>query len=417
MSIVEIIILGVVVFTIIIMALVLILMFAEKKLIPQGDVVLDINGDASLKKHTSPGTTLLNALTNNEIFLPSACGGGGTCGMCTCQVLEGGGDILPTETGHINRKEAKDNWRLACQMKVKNDLKLHIPDEIFNIQEFKAKVKSNDSVSTYIKELVLEIPEGIELNYLAGGYIQINIPAYKDLSYKEMDIPEKFSPEWDDYKVWDIVASNPEPIVRAYSMASYPAEKGIVMLNVRVCTPPWDRAKNQFANVPAGLASSYIFNLKAGDEVTISGPYGEFFIQDTQNEMVYIGGGAGMAPLRSHIFHLFNTLKTGRKVTYFYGARSKKEIFYEPLFRKIEEENPNFKFIIALSEPAEDDNWEGPVGFIHNVLYEEHLKEHEAPEDIEYYMCGPPVMSDAVHAMLDNLGVEEKNIHADDFGI
>jgi Na+-transporting NADH:ubiquinone oxidoreductase subunit F len=302
-------------------------------------------------------------------------------------------------------------------MKVKNDLKLQIPDEIFNIKEFKAKVKSNNSVSTYIKEFCIELPEGLDLNYQAGGYIQIKIPAFKDLSFKTMDIPDKFKPEWDKFGMWDLTATNPEEIVRAYSMASYPAEKGIVMLNVRVCAPPWDRAKGGFADVPPGLASSYIFNLKEGDEVTVSGPYGEFFIQETENEMVYIGGGAGMAPLRSHIFHLFNTLKTGRKVTYYYGARSKKEIFYEPLFREIEEKYPNFKFHIALSEPEEGDNWEGPVGFIHNVVEEMHLKDHEAPEDIEYYMCGPPIMSDSVHAMLDNLGVEKKMIHADDFGI
>ncbi|MGL1933435.1 MAG: NADH:ubiquinone reductase (Na(+)-transporting) subunit F [Fibrobacterales bacterium] len=408
---------GIIIFTVIILALVFVLLIAENKLVAQGEVALDINGDASLKKITSPGTTLLNALTNNDIFLPSACGGGGTCGMCTCQVLEGGGDILPTETGHINRKEAKEHWRLACQMKVKNDLKLQIPDEIFNIQEFKAKVKSNNSVSTYIKEFVIELPEGLDLNYKAGGYIQIKIPAYKDLSFKSMDIPERFKPEWDKFKMWDLSATNPQEMVRAYSMASYPAEKGIVMLNVRVCAPPWDRAKGGFADVPPGLASSYIFNLKEGDEVTVSGPYGEFYIQDTQNEMVYIGGGAGMAPLRSHIFHLFNTLKTGRKVTYYYGARSKKEIFYEPLFRAIEEQYDNFKFHIALSEPEEGDNWEGAVGFIHNVVHDLHLKDHETPEDIEYYMCGPPIMSDSVHAMLDNLGVEKKMIHADDFGI
>ena len=404
--------LSVSVFTVVVLILVLILNFAESQLLPQGDVTIEINGNPEKSITTRPGSTLLSALAGQSVFLPSACGGGGTCAMCECQVFEGGGEILPTETGHINRKQAKDNWRLACQVKIKQNMKIHVPDEIFSIQKWECTVESNQNVATFIKELVLNLPEGENLDFQAGGYIQIDIPEYHNLGFNDFSIEEEYHPDWDKYKIWDLVANNDEPVFRAYSMANHPAEGNRVMLNVRIATPPpplWDQ-------VPPGLASSYIFNLKPGDKVTISGPYGEFFIKDSDREMVYIGGGAGMAPMRSHLFHLFHTLKTGRKVSFWYGARSVREMFYDEQFKQIQEEFPNFSYKVALSEPMEEDNWTGHTGFIHQVLHDEYLAKHEDPTELEYYMSGPPPMINACDNMLDSLGVDNEMIAYDSFG-
>ena len=404
--------LSVAVFSGLVLMLVLILNFAESKLLPQGDVTIEINGDSEKNITTRPGSTLLSVLAGQSVFLPSACGGGGTCAMCECQVMEGGGEILPTETGHISRSKAKENWRLACQVKIKDNMKIQVPDEIFSIQKWEATVESNNNVATFIKELVLNLPEGENLKFQAGGYIQIDIPEYHNLSFSDFEIENEYHPDWDQYKIWDLVANNDEPVFRAYSMANHPAEGNRVMLNVRIATPPpalWNEA-------PPGLASSYIFNLKSGDKVTISGPYGEFFIKDTEREMVYIGGGAGMAPMRSHLFHLFQTLKTGRKVSFWYGARSVREMFYDEHFKEIENKFPNFSYNVALSEPMEEDNWSGHTGFIHQVLHDEYLKNHEDPTEIEYYMCGPPPMINACDGMLDSLGVDKEMIAYDSFG-
>ena len=404
--------LSVAVFSGLVLMLVLILNFAESKLLPQGDVTIEINGDSEKNITTRPGSTLLSVLAGQSVFLPSACGGGGTCAMCECQVMEGGGEILPTETGHISRSKAKENWRLACQVKIKDNMKIQVPDEIFSIQKWEATVESNNNVATFIKELVLNLPEGENLKFQAGGYIQIDIPEYHNLSFSNFEIENEYHPDWDQYKIWDLVANNDEPVFRAYSMANHPAEGNRVMLNVRIATPPpalWNEA-------PPGLASSYIFNLKPGDKVTISGPYGEFFIKDTEREMVYIGGGAGMAPMRSHLFHLFQTLKTGRKVSFWYGARSVREMFYDEHFKEIENKFPNFSYNVALSEPMEEDNWSGHTGFIHQVLYDEYLENHEDPTEIEYYMCGPPPMINACDGMLDSLGVDKEMIAYDSFG-
>jgi Na+-transporting NADH:ubiquinone oxidoreductase subunit F len=395
---------------IIILLLVSLLYFSEKKLLPDGDVQILINDDSEKSPTVKPGATLLSALSSQNIFIPSACGGGGTCSMCKCQVLEGGGEILPTEVSHFSRTEAKDNWRLACQVKVKNDMKIQIPDEIFSIQKWNCTVKSNRSVATFIKELIVELPKGQEIDFKSGGYIQIDIPKYK-LSYSEFDIEDEYREDWDRFKMWDLVAqNNEEGVFRAYSMANHPAEGNIIMLNVRIAHPPpqkWD--------APPGIASSYIYNLKPGDKVDISGAYGEFFIKDTDREMVYIGGGAGMAPLRSHLFHLFHTLKTGRKVSYWYGARSKREMFYDNHFKKIEKEFPNFSYNVALSDPLEEDNWKGYTGFIHQVVLDNYLNDHEDPTEIEYYMCGPPMMVEAAENMLYDLGVDSEMIAFDKF--
>ena len=403
--------LGVTVVSIVIISLVLVINLAESKLLPQGDVSILINDDSDSEVKTRPGSTLLSVLAGQTIFLPSACGGGGTCAMCKCQVLEGGGDILPTETGHISRSEAKENWRLACQVKVKQDMKIHVPEEIFSIQKWEATVSSNENVATFIKELVLDLPKGENVNFQAGGYIQIDIPEY-NINFNTFDVEKEYHPDWDKFKIWDLVAKNEEPVFRAYSMANHPAEGNRVMLNVRIATPPpplWN-------DVPPGLASSYIFNLKVGDKVTISGPYGEFFIKDTDREMVYIGGGAGMAPMRSHLFHLFQTLKTNRKVSFWYGARSVREMFYDDQFKKIAEDYPNFSYNVALSEPMKEDNWSGYTGFIHQVLHDEYLAKHEDPTEVEFYMCGPPPMINACDGMLDSLGVEKEMIAYDSFG-
>jgi len=401
------------VFLFVILLLVAMLLYARFKLTPQGDVQLKVND----KEFTvSPGTTVLNTLSANEIFLPSACGGGGTCGMCSCQVLEGGGSILPTETGFFTRKEQQQQWRLGCQVKIREDMTIQIPEEVMGIKKWECEVVSNHNVATFIKEFVVRLPEGEKLNFKSGGYIQIDVPRLEVDFSKDVDVEEEYRDEWDKYNMWDLRMKNPEETYRAYSMANHPAEGNIVMLNIRIATPPWDVSHGRFKNVNPGVCSSYIFSLKPGDKVMVSGPYGEFFIKDTKNEMVYVGGGAGMAPMRSHIFHLFHTLKTGRKVSYWYGARSKREIFYEDQFRAIEKDFPNFTFNIALSEPAKEDNWEGPVGFIHQVLYDNYLRYHEEPEEIEYYMCGPPQMNSAVSDLLYDMGVPDEMIDFDDFG-
>lgn len=397
------------VFVSMIVILVLILLAAESKLVYKGDVKITINEDKEKSITVPAGKTLLNTLSDQKIFLPSACGGGGTCAMCKCQILEGGGEILPTETSHFSYREQKENWRLSCQVKVKNDISINIPEEIFNIQKYSCTVKSNRNVATFIKELVLDLDENQRLEFRSGGYIQIDIPEY-ELSFKDFDIEERFREDWEKYNLFDLQVKNPEPVFRAYSMANHPAEGQKVILNVRIATPP------RGMDVPPGIASSWIFNLKPGDKVTISGPYGEFYIKDTDREMCFIGGGAGMAPMRSHIFHLFHTEKTKRKATFWYGARSKREMFYDEEFKAIAKEHPNFSYHVALSDPLPEDKWDGPVGFIHQVAFDEYLSKHEDPSEIEYYLCGPPMMLDAVQKMLYNLGVDEENIAFDDFG-
>ncbi|MFO7619807.1 MAG: NADH:ubiquinone reductase (Na(+)-transporting) subunit F [Bacteroidales bacterium] len=404
---------SIVVFLLIILLLVVLLLYARDKLTPRGEVVLEIN-DRQLS--VSPGSNLLATLSYNDIYLPSACGGGGTCGLCKCQIVEGGGSILPTETGFFTRREQLNDWRLACQVKIRENLSILLPESVLGIRKWECEVVSNRNVATFIKEFVVRLPDGEELNFDPGGYIQIDVPKYK-LSFREFIIEDEFKNDWDEYKMWDLGINNNEETYRAYSMANYPAEKNLIKLNIRIATPPWDNAKKQFLRVPPGICSSYIFSRKPGDKVMISGPYGEFHIKDTTNEMVYIGGGAGMAPLRSHIFHLFHTLKTDRKVSYWYGARSLREVFYEEEFRAIEKKFPNFTFNLAMSEPLPEDNWTGYTGFIHRVLYDNYLGKHEEPEDIEYYFCGPPAMNNAVVNMLYSLGVPEENVSFDDFGI
>jgi Na+-transporting NADH:ubiquinone oxidoreductase subunit F len=402
-----------IVFMLVMILLVVVLLYARQKLTPQGDVTLKIN-DRELV--VSPGSSVLSTLSGNEIFLPSACGGGGTCGMCKCQVIEGGGAILPTETGFFTRREQHEQWRLGCQVKVREDMTIHVPEAVLGIRKWECTVVSNRNVATFIKEFVVKLPEGEDLVFKSGEYVQIDIPPYEVDFSKNIDVEEEYKPDWDKFGIWSLKAKNKEETYRAYSMANYPAEKNLIILNIRIATPPWDNAKKQFMNVPPGISSTYIFSRKPGDKVTLSGPYGEFHIKDTQNEMIYIGGGAGMAPLRSHIFHLLRTLKTGRKVSYWYGARSRREIFYEDEFIALEKKFPNFKFNIALSEPLPEDKWTGYVGFIHKVLLDNYLSKHEEPEEIEYYLCGPPMMNSAVLKMLDDMGIPNENIAFDDFG-
>ncbi len=404
---------SVIAFLLIVLLLVSILLYAKAKLIPSGDIKININDEKDLI--TQAGDTLLTNLGNSKILLPSACGGGGTCGMCECQVVEGGGEILATEKGFFTRKEQQEKYRLACQVKVKEDMKILIPKEIMGIKKWECEVVSNHNVATFIKEFVVKLPEGENMDFRSGGYIQIDVPKL-DVNFKDFDIEKEYHEDWDNFKMWDLKMKNPEPTYRAYSMANHPAEGNIVMLNIRIATPPWDRKINGFMNVNPGICSSYIFSLKPGDKIFVSGPYGEFFIKDTDNEMMFIGGGAGMAPMRSHIFDLFHTKKTKRKATFWYGARSKREIFYEDHFRALEKEFPNFSFKIALSEPKKEDNWKGDVGFIHKVIYDNYLSKHEEPEDIEYYLCGPPMMNDAVQKMLIEQGVPNEMIDFDDFG-
>jgi Na+-transporting NADH:ubiquinone oxidoreductase subunit F len=404
-----------IIFTLVAILLTSLIVVGEMKLVNKGEVSIVINEDESKPLTVEAGSTLLNTLSSNDILLPSACGGGGTCGVCKCKIFEGGGDLLPTEETHISRKEAKEGERLACQVKVKENMKIEIPEEIFSIKKWECEVVSNDSVATFIKEFVVKLPEGETMDFKSGGYIQIDVPKYNIDFSKDIDIPDEYKEDWEKFGIFDLKAKNSEEGVRAYSMANHPAEGDIIMLNIRIATPPWDPSKNRFMHVPPGLCSSYIFSRKPGDKVMISGAYGEFFINDSDSEMIYIGGGAGMAPMRSHIFHLFHTLKTKRKVSFWYGARSMREVFYEDHFRAIEKKFKNFKFHIGLSEPLPEDNWKGYTGFIHQILHDEYLKDHDAPEDIEYYLCGPPVMTDAVEEMLDDLGVDPEMIRYDKF--
>lgn len=404
---------SIIVFLLVILSLISILLYARDKLSPKGQVNLHIN-DRELT--VSPGSNLLSTLSSNGIFLPSACGGGGTCGMCKCQIYEGGGSILPTETGFFTRREQHDNWRLGCQVKIRENLTVKVPEAVMGIKKWECEVVSNRNVATFIKEFVVKLPDGESLDFPPGGYIQIDVPKY-ETSFKDFIIEEQFKNDWGLYKMWDLKIKNNEETYRAYSMANYPAEKNLIKLNIRIATPPWDNVKKQFLGVPPGLCSTFLFSRKQGDKVMISGPYGDFHIKDTQSEMIYIGGGAGMAPLRSHIFHLFNTVQTNRKVSYWYGARSLREVFYEDEFRDIEKRFPNFTFNLALSEPLPEDKWKGYTGFIHKVLLDNYLCSHEEPEDIEYYFCGPPQMNSAVLKTLDVMGVPKENIAFDDFGI
>lgn len=409
----TIILISIVVFLAITLLLVGILLYVRAKLTPPGKVKITINDDKVIE--ADPGSTLLSTLAQEKIFLPSACGGQGTCAMCKCQVFEGAGEILQTEKGYFTRKEQQNHWRLSCQVKVREDLKIGIPKEIFGIKKWECEVISNRNVATFIKEFVVKLPEGEILDFQSGGYIQIDVPKTQ-IDFKDIEVEEKFREDWDKLGIFDLKMKNPEPIFRAYSMANHPAEGNIVMLNIRIATPPWDRTKNRFMNVNPGICSSYIFARKPGDKVMVSGPYGDFHIKNTDKEMVYIGGGAGMAPLRSQIFHLFHTEKTTRKVSYWYGARSLREVFYDDDFHEIEKNFPNFEFNLALSEPLQEDNWTGYTGFIHQVVLNNYLSKHSEPEEIEYYLCGPPMMNDAVFKMLDNLGVPKENIAFDDFG-
>jgi Na+-transporting NADH:ubiquinone oxidoreductase subunit F len=423
---------SVVAFTVVILLLVFILLYAQAKLVQSGDVTVTINGEKELI--VPAGSTLLNTLSGQSILLPSACGGGGTCAMCKCVVSEGGGDVLPTEEGHLSRSEKLGNVRLSCQVKVKQDMQVRIPDEIFGIKKWECEVVSNYNVATFIKEFVVRLPEGETLDFEAGGYIQIDVPAI-EVDFKDMDItahpedhpnPEEFKGDWEKFGLWDLKMKNPEPIYRAYSMANHPAEGNIVMLTIRIATPPFDREKNGWMDVNPGICSSFVFSRKPGDKVFISGPYGEFFIKETESEMIYVGGGAGMAPMRSHLFHLFHTLKTGRKVSYWYGGRSKKELFYIEHFRKIEREFPNFTFHIVLSDPMPEDNWkakesledegDGFTGFVHQALIDNYLSKCEEPEEIEFYFCGPPMMNQAVIKMTSDFGIPDENVSFDDFG-
>ena len=412
----NIIIVAIVVFLVSLLLLVALLLVAKAKLTSSGEVTININ-DGQKQLKVASGGSLLNTLASEKIFLPSACGGQGSCGMCKVQVLDGGGEILPTEVGFFTRKQQKEHWRLGCQVKVKNDLDIVIPESVLGVKKMECEVISCRSVSTFMKEFVVKLPEGERLKFKSGGYIQIDVPQYDEIKFSDMDIDEKYHADWTKFKMWDIVAKNPEPTFRAYSMANQPAEDDIIMLNVRIATPPFDRATGGFMNVPTGICSAYIFSRKPGDKVTISGPYGEFFIKDTPNEKMFIGGGAGMAPMRSHIFHLFKTVKSDLPISFWYGARSKQEIFYQEQFEEFAKNFPNFKFAIGLSDPRPDDNWDpNYIGFIHNVIYNNYLKNHPAPEDIEYYLCGPPMMISAVVNMLDNLGVPPENIMYDNFG-
>jgi Na+-transporting NADH:ubiquinone oxidoreductase subunit F len=403
--------LGVAMLTAVVVSLVGLLMIARRQLVATGDVTITVNGDADKALQTSAGSTLLGTLADNQIFIPSACGGKGSCGVCKVKVLDGGGAILPTERSHISRGEVRDCVRLSCQVKVKQDLDIQIPPEIFNVRQWQCRVRSNHNVATFIKELVLELPEGEEVPFRAGGYIQIEAPA-GTYDYKDYAVEEEYKADWDQFNLWRYQAVLDEPVTRAYSMANYPDEKGVIMLNVRIASPP-PRAPE---GTPPGKMTSYIFSLKPGDKVTISGPFGEFFAKDTPAEMIYVGGGAGMAPMRSHIFDQFRRVNTNRRVSFWYGARSLREAFYVDDFDAIASEHSNFKWHLALSEPLPEDEWAGKTGFIHQVLYDNYLKDHPAPEDVEYYLCGPPMMLKACMDMLDSLGVERENILFDDFG-
>ena len=402
------IILGVGMFTAIVLALVSIILFARSRLVATGDVTIEINDERNIT--VAAGGKLLQTLANNDIFLSSACGGGGTCAQCKCIVATGGGEMLPTEEAHFNRRQIAEGWRLSCQTPVKQSMRIVVPEEVFGVKKWECTVASNDNVATFIKELTLRLPEGEHVNFRAGGYVQLEAPPH-EVRYKDFDVPERFRPDWDKFDLWRYVSKLDEPVIRAYSMANYPEEKGIVKFNIRVASPPPGRD-----DIPPGKMSSWLFSLKPGDKVDVYGPFGEFFAKDTNHEMVFIGGGAGMAPMRSHIFDQLRRIKTDRKITFWYGARSLRETFYVDEYDQLQEENPNFTWHLALSDPQPEDNWTGPTGFIHNVLYENYLKDHPAPEDCEYYMCGPPMMNASVIKMLLDLGVERESIFLDDFG-
>jgi Na+-transporting NADH:ubiquinone oxidoreductase subunit F len=402
--------LGVLMFTVVILALVVILLLAKAGLVRSGKVKIDVNEDARAGFETRAGSTLLSTLAEQKIFVPSACGGKGSCGVCKVKVLDGGGAVLPTETGHLSRGEARGGVRLSCQVKVREDMRVEIPPEVFDVRKWRCTVRSNRNVATFIKELVLELPPGEEVPFRAGGYVQIECPPHT-VSYRDFEVDERFRGEWDRLDLWRYVSKCPQPVSRAYSMANYPGERGIIMLNVRIATPP-----RGALHAPPGVMSSYVFSLRPGDEVTIAGPFGEFFARETDAEMVFVGGGAGMAPMRSHIFDQFHRLRTGRAVSFWYGARSLREAFYVEDFDRIAAEHVNFEWTLALSEPLPEDGWTGPTGFIHKVLLDRYLKDHPAPEEIEYYLCGPPLMNLAVTEMLLDLGVERENIMFDDFG-
>jgi len=427
---------AILIFTTVILGLSFMLMFANKKLVPQGDVNIIVNGDTSNPLKAKPGSSLLNVLSDKNVFLPSACGGGGTCAMCECHVDSGGGDVLPTELNHLTRKEAAENKRLACQVKVREDMEIRVPEEVFGIKKWECEVISNYNVATFIKEFIVRLPEGETLDFEAGGYIQVDVPEIEVDYSKDIDItahpnyhdsPDKFQKDWDQFKLWDLKMKNDEPVFRAYSMSNHPAEGNIVSLTIRIATPPFDRVKGGWMDVNPGVCSSYVFGCKPGDKVTISGPYGEFFIKETEAEMLYVGGGAGMAPMRSHLYHLFHTLKTGRKVTFFYGGRTKQELFYVEEFREIEKQFPNFRFAVALDNPLPEDNWvlkkdlddpegDGFKGYVHQVVIDEFLSKHPEPEELELYFCGPPIMNQCVLTMADDWGIPEENVAFDDFG-
>jgi Na+-transporting NADH:ubiquinone oxidoreductase subunit F len=401
---------GVGLFIIIVLALVTAIIIAKSFMVNSGDVTIGINGDADKAIKVPAGDKLLTALANQGIFIPSACGGGGACGQCRCKVTKGGGDVLPTELGHLTKREVREGWRLACQVGVRQDMEIELPASVFGVKKWTCTVISNNNVATFIKELRLQIPEGEEVPFRAGGYIQIEAEPH-EVKYRDFDIPEKYLGDWDKFKLRDLVSKVDTHILRAYSMASYPEEKGLIMLNVRIATPPL-----RDLTLPPGQMSSYIWSLKPGDKVTISGPFGEFFAKETDAEMVFIGGGAGMAPMRSHIFDQLKRIKTNRKISFWYGARSLKEMFYQDEFDQLAKEHPNFTWHIALSDAQPEDNWTGYTGFIHNVLYENYLKNHKAPEDCEFYMCGPPMMTKSTIDMLHSIGVEDENILLDNFG-
>ncbi|MBK10452.1 MAG: NADH:ubiquinone reductase (Na(+)-transporting) subunit F [Cobetia sp.] len=405
----SIIVLGVVMFTVVVIGLVLVILAARSKLVSSGDVQIEINNDPANTLTTQAGGKLLQTLAANGIFLSSACGGGGSCAQCKCRISEGGGSILPTEESHFTMGEKKEGWRLSCQVPVKQDMKIEVPEEIFCVKKWETTVTANPNVATFIKELNLQLPEGEEVNFRAGGYVQLEAPAY-DIKFSDFDIEEEYRGDWEKFGLFNVQHKNEEPVIRAYSMANYPEEYGILKFNIRIATPPPN------SQHPPGLMSTYVFSLKPGDKVTVMGPFGEFFAKDTDAEMVFIGGGAGMAPMRSHIFDQLKRLNSKRKMSFWYGARSMRESFYNEEYDKLAEENENFEWHLALSDPQPEDNWEGPTGFIHNVLYENYLKDHPAPEDCEYYMCGPPMMNAAVVKMLTDMGVEPENILLDDFG-
>lgn len=413
-SVIFVVISSILVFLAIVLTLVAALLYARAKLTAVGKVNININSEREVS--VNPGGTLLSTLSENGIFLPSACGGGGTCAQCRCQVIEGGGSILATETDHFTRKEQQNHWRLGCQVKVREDMKILVPEHVLGVKKWECTVVSNDNVATYIKEFVVKLPEGETLKFKSGGYIQIDVPVI-DVDFKDMEIGEEYRPEWEKYGMFGLHMKNTEPTFRAYSMANHPAEGNIVMLNIRIATPPFDRVNGGFQKVNPGICSSFIFSRKPGDKVTISGPYGEFFLKDNDNEMMFIGGGAGMAPMRSHLFHLFHTVRESKKkVTFWYGARSWREVFYYDEFMDIQNRFPNFKFHLALSDPQPEDNWTGNKGFIHQVIYDQYLSKHDEPEEIDYYLCGPPMMNSAVNKMLYELGVPNENIAFDDFG-